>query len=511
MPHPLSRLKPTTVFDYFYQITQIPRPSKKEHKMRTFVKDFASTHGLESAEDEAGNIVIYKKPFRGYDKRPSVLLQGHLDMVCEKTPDTQIDFENDPITPRIDGTWVRASGTTLGADNGIALATMLSILADPTAKHGPLECLFTVDEETGLNGAKNVNPALIRSRILLNLDSEEEGVIFIGCAGGKDATLTYPVKWKTPDPERRALHVSVTSCTGGHSGMDIHLGRANAIKCLARVLWSVAHDPGIRLASIRGGNLRNAIPRDAEAVIVVRPEELPLVKLRLSSAIEPIVPVYASTDPNMTIRFEDCELPPRVLKKGPTDAIINLLHVLPHGVQAMSKDIPGVVETSLNLATVETRDDAVVIGSSQRSSIEAEKRNLNSRVRAAAELIGCDVVESDGYPGWQPDPNSAVLAVAKNVFQTIYRREPLVTAIHAGLECGLLKEKFPDMDMISFGPTIMGAHSPDERLLIPTVEPFYRATLAILESIGNASLQKKPAAVRSRNPVRRTKKTRSKK
>lgn len=504
MPHPLSRLKPAAVFDYFYQITQIPRPSKKEDRMRTFVKDFAVAQGLEFAEDDAGNVVIRKNPYRGFEKRPSVLLQGHLDMVCEKTPDTKIDFDNDPITPRVDGTWVRASGTTLGADNGIALATMMAILADPTAKHGPLECLLTVDEETGLNGAKNVNPALIRSRILLNLDSEEEGVIFVGCAGGKDATMTYPVRWKTPDPERRALRVSVTGCTGGHSGMDIHLGRANAIQCLARVLWPVVREPGIRLASVHGGNLRNAIPRDAEAVIVVRPEDLPLVKMRLTAAIEPIPPVYASTDPNMAIRFEDCELPQRVLKKGPTDSVLNLLYVLPHGVQAMSKELPGVVETSLNLATVETRDDAIVIGSSQRSSIESEKRNLNGRVRAVAELIGCDVAESDGYPGWQPDMNSAVLAVAHNVFRKIYRREATVTAIHAGLECGLLKEKFPDMDMISFGPTIMGAHSPDERLLISTVEPFYRATLEILETIGSSGSSVKSS-------VRKPKKTKTRK
>ncbi len=498
--HPLSRLQPRDVFDYFYQITQIPRPSKKEGRMREFIKDFATSKGLAFAEDEAGNVVVYKKAYRGYERRPPVLLQGHLDMVCEKTPQTTIDFDNDPIKPRIDGKWVRATGTTLGADNGIALGTMMAILADPSAKHGPLECLFTVDEETGLNGAKNVNPALIQSRMLLNLDSEEEGVLFIGCAGGKDATLTYPVKWKSPDAQRMALKVTVSGCTGGHSGMEIHTERANAIKVLVRVLWAVGRNPGLRLSSIHGGNLRNAIPRDAEAIIVVRAEDLPLVKQRITDAAEPVSPTYSTTDPDMAIQFEDCALPPRVLKRGPTDSVLNLLHILPHGVLAMSKDVPGVVETSVNLATVETQDEAIVIGSSQRSAIESEKRNLNDRIRAAAELIGCDVVESDGYPGWRPDVHSKLLGVTRRVFKKIYRREPTVTAIHAGLECGLLKEKFPDMDMISFGPTIMGAHSPDERLLIPSVAPFYRATRAVLESIGGPQPKKK--SVRPKKSVK---------
>ncbi len=483
MKHPLEKLKPKSVFDYFFQITQIPRPSRHEEGARQFVQAFADAIGLRHAQDDIGNVVIYKPASRGYERCPSVLLQGHLDMVCEKDPDAKIDFLKDPIRPRVVGEWVRASGTTLGADNGIALAAMLAILADPKAVHGPLECLFTVDEETGLNGAKHVDANLIKSRMMLNLDSEDEGVIFIGCAGGRDATLQLPVKWKVPDPTRVALRIVVGGATGGHSGMDIHLGRANAIQCLTRVLRKLNQSPGTRIAMVRGGNLRNAIPRDAEATIIVQPEDIALAKQVITESAADILPLYIGTDPKLSIHFEEVALPARTLKRSQTDTLIHLMHALPHGVQAMSRDIPDVVETSVNFATVETRDGAIVLGLSHRSSIEAEKRNLLERTRAVADLAGCTVEESDGYPGWKPDVKSKLLDLARSVFEKTYKKSPTVTAIHAGLECGLLKEKFPDMDVISIGPTIRGAHSPEERLHIPSVEPFTRAVLEILKGV----------------------------
>jgi dipeptidase D len=481
--HVLSSLEPQKVFDYFYQITQVPRPSKKEEKIREYVIGMAKKLNREYQEDAAGNIVIRKPASQGCETSPAIVLQGHVDMVCEKTKETAIDFDNDPIQVRIDGEYVKATQTTLGADNGIAVATMLSILEDDTIKHGPLECLFTIDEETGLTGATKLDAKMLKGKYLINLDSEDEGMLFVGCAGAKDCLLTVPVKWKEMHHEDLLrLEIKVDGCVGGHSGLDIHLGRANAIKILARILWNLHNEFGIRICDIKGGTRRNAIPRDADAVIMIPTDELNSVRKRIQSMQKTIKAEFKSTDPNLKITFKDTtgQKSP-MLKRSQTTRLLNLLYALPHGVIRMSHDIDGLVETSVNLATVETNKTSFVIGSSHRSSVESEKRDIVDRVFAIGSLAEADVEETEGYPGWKPNMNSKVLKACKEVFIEVYGQEPKITAIHAGLECGIIGEKFSDMEMISFGPTIKNAHSPDECLHIPSVKPFYEAVLRVLE------------------------------
>lgn len=482
--HSLSGLEPRQVFDYFYQITQIPRPSKKEEKIRAYIIETAKKLNREIQEDATGNIVVRKPAAAGLESAPIVVLQGHLDMVCEKNKDVVMDFDNDPIRPRVDGDWVKATGTTLGADNGIAVATMLAILSDDSLVHGPLEMLFTIDEETGLTGATHLDPKILKARCLINLDSEEEGVLFVGCAGAKDATITFPVKWKDTHAGVTALQIKVEGAMGGHSGLDIHLGRANAIKILVRILWSLHRSYGFRLAHLHGGSKRNAIPREAEAVLTVSTEDVTSLKKDFQRLQKAIKPVYHSTDPYLKITLSETPAEKlHVMKKSQTGVLINLLNGLPHGVMAMSRALPGLVETSVNLATIECTHTSILIGSNQRSFIETEKDALVDRVRAIAELAGAEMTQSEGYPGWKPDMNSKLLGIAKTTFQEMYGKEPHVTAIHAGLECGIIGEKFSGMEMISFGPTIQGAHSPDEGLFIPSVKPFYETTLKMLEKI----------------------------
>ncbi|MBX7151677.1 aminoacyl-histidine dipeptidase [bacterium] len=482
--HSLSGLEPRQVFDYFYQITQVPRPSKKEEKIRTYIIETAKKLNREIQEDTTGNIVVRKAASAGLENAPAVVLQGHLDMVCEKNKDVTMDFDKDPIRPRVDGEWIKATGTTLGADNGIAVATMLAILSDDSLVHGPLEMLFTIDEETGLTGATHLDPKMLKGRRLINLDSEEEGVLFVGCAGAKDATITFPVKWKDVHDGMTALQIKVEGAVGGHSGLDIHLGRANAIKILARILWSLHRSYSFRLSHLHGGSKRNAIPREAEAVLAISNEDVASFKKDFQRLQKAIKPVYHSTDPHLKMTLTETSTEkPHVMKKSQTAVLINLLHALPHGVMAMSKELSGLVETSVNLATIEMTHTSILIGSNQRSFIETEKDALVDRVRATAELAGAEMTQSEGYPGWKPDMKSKVLGIAKTTFQAMYGKEPHVTAIHAGLECGIIGEKFSGMEMISFGPTIQGAHSPDESLFIPSVKPFYEATLKMLEKL----------------------------
>jgi len=484
MPHVLSDLQPQKVFDYFYQITQVPRPSKKEEKIRAYIVQLAKSMGYPFKEDASGNIIVRKPASKGREKSSAVVLQGHLDMVCEKANDLNFDFDNESLKVRVDGEWVKATGTTLGADNGIAVAAMLAILEDKKLLHGPLELLFTIDEETGLTGANRLEPKMLKGKYLLNLDSEDEGVLFVGCAGGKDATLALPVKWKDADRADAAVEIKVEGCTGGHSGLDIHLGRANAIKILTRVLWNLYQEFGLRISDIHGGSKRNAIPREASAVITVNAEKLPLFLKSFQKLQKTIKPVYQNTDPNLSISL--MEKPERVkytIKKTQTATLLNLLNAMPHGVLAMSFDIPGLVETSVNLATIECSKHSIVLGSNQRSSIESEKRELMDRILSVAELAGATVEESDGYPGWKPNMESRILALARETFEEIFGKEPHVTAVHAGLECGIIGSKFPEMEMISFGPTIKNAHSPDECLHIPTVKPFYNAIIRMLEKL----------------------------
>ena len=483
--HVLSQLEPQKVFDYFYQITQIPRPSKKEEKIREFVLGTAKRMNREFQEDPAGNIVIRKPASQGFETSPTVILQGHVDMVCEKSKDSNFDFDNDPIQVKVEGEHIKATQTTLGADNGVGVAAMLAILEDDTLKHGPLELLFTIDEETGLTGATKLDPKMLRGRYLLNLDSEDEGVLFVGCAGAKDCVITLPVKWKeTHHEDLLQLSIKVDGCVGGHSGLDINLGRANAIKLLTRILWNLHNEFSIRICDIRGGTLRNAIPRDADAVVMIPTDELNSVRKRIQSLQKAIKAEYKSTDPNLKVAYKEmANQRSPMMKKSQTTGLLNLLYALPHGVISMSHDISGLVETSVNLATLETNKTSIVIGSSHRSSVESMKRDIVDRVFAIASLAAADVEETEGYPGWKPNMNSKVLKACMEIFSDIYGTEPAVTAIHAGLECGIIGEKFSDMEMISFGPTIKNAHSPDEYLSIPSVKPFYESILKTLEKL----------------------------
>jgi dipeptidase D len=485
--HVLSPLAPQKVFDYFYHISQIPRPSKREEKIRAYILDVAKKLNREWLQDAAGNIVIRKSAKPGYESEPIIILQGHVDMVCEKTSDHPFDFDHDSLQIRMDGDWIRATHTTLGADNGIAVATMLAILEDESLTHGPLELLFTVDEETGLTGATKLDPKIIKGNWLINLDSEEEGQLFVGCAGAKDCVITVPVKWKEADDEGAQMEITVEGCVGGHSGLDIHWGRANAIKVLARLLWNLVNEFSIRMSDIHGGSLRNAIPRDAHAVIMVPQNEIAGIKKRIQNLQRTIQSEYRMTDPHLKISIKDMpNQKSQVMKKSQAEKILDLLYALPNGVLAMSPDISGLVETSANLATLETNRTSVVIGISHRSSVESRKRDLVDRVLALTRLADTKAEETEGYPGWKPNLHSKILSVTKEVFTEIYGKEPHVTAIHAGLECGIIGEKFPEMEMISFGPTIRNAHSPDECLYIPSVKPFYHCVLRILEKVAGS-------------------------
>jgi len=437
-------------------------------------------------EDECGNIVMQIPPKPGFEKSPTVILQSHVDMVCEKNKNTEHDFLNDPIVLVRDGEWIKAEGTTLGADNGIGAAAALAIATDDDFDHGPIELLFTVDEETGLTGANNLKKGFVTGNILLNLDTEEDGAFYVGCAGGMDTAGEYRIEYDKIPGGYQPFVIAISGLLGGHSGINIADGRANAIKLLAILLNRLSPlDP--KIGFISGGSKRNAIPREAEAVVFIneasesKAREI-INEYSLESLIE-----FSKTEKNSKITFEkkdssDPEIS-RVYSDSFSEKIVNVLLAMPHGVVSMSREIPGLVETSTNLATVVTEDDELKIGTSQRSSIESSKRNIASQVRAVFELSSAETKVGDGYPGWQPDMDSKVLKISKKVFSDLFSRDAEIKAVHAGLECGILAAKYPGMDMVSFGPTIEGAHSPDERVKIPDVEKFYRLLKSIIAEL----------------------------
>lgn len=478
----LSNLKPELLWHYFEQLCSYPRPSKKEQKVVQYVLNAIKELGLEYEQDSFGNILVKKPATPGYENRKKVCLQGHLDMVCEKNSDVQHDFENDPIQPFIDGDWVKAKGTTLGADNGIGVAAALAVMASKDIQHGPLEFLFTLDEETGLTGASNLKPGFVTAEILLNLDSEEDGSFYIGCSGGKDTEGKFFYKKENVPTDSLGYKIKVTGLKGGHSGLDIHLGRGNAIKILGRLLWNLQNQFDIRLAKIEGGSKRNAIPREAFAEIVVSKSKADELEGFVNYYNTVVKSENATVEPNLKVEFERTNLPEFVIDKSTQMNLLNALYALPHGVIKMSADLPDLVETSTNLATI-TFDDEIIVGTSQRSSVESEKEDVVVMNRCVFLLANAEVKHGDGYPGWKPDVNSEILKVMKDVYKNLYGKEPEVKAIHAGLECGIIKEKYPTMDMISFGPTIMGAHSPDEKVQISTVQKFYNLLLEVLKNI----------------------------
>ncbi len=478
-----EQLKPERLWHYFGAVLEIPRPSKKEEKIIAWLLEFGREHQLETLRDEIGNVVIRKPGTKGLENAPWVCLQGHVDMVCEKDSDRVHDFEKDPIDAYIEEGWVKARGTTLGADNGIAVAAMLALLEAKDIAHGPLECLFTIDEETGLTGAFGLDPGLLKSRILLNLDSEDDGEFFIGCAGGKDTVIELPVT-REPLPQGfTAYRLQVSGLTGGHSGDDIHKGRGNANKILNRFLWETAAQFGIRLATFEGGNLRNAIAREASGIFIVPDNKLGALKNYAEEYARLLKYEFRVTEPGLKIELETAHQPDFILSKVSQDQLLNSLYACPHGVIAWSQDIPNFVETSTNLASVKMHNGFFRIATSQRSSVESAKTDVCNMVAAVFSLTGAKITQSDGYPGWTPNPNSRVLELAVESWKELFGHEPVVRAIHAGLECGLIGDKYPGMDMISYGPTIRNPHSPGEKLEISTVGKFWTLTLDILKRI----------------------------
>lgn len=481
----IKNLEPQIVWKYFYDITQIPRPSKKEERILAYLLDFAKERGFETKQDEAGNILITKSATAGKENVPTVILQSHVDMVCEKNSDVVHDFDNDPIPTVIDGDWVRTKGTTLGADNGIGMAGALAVLASDNVAHGKIEALFTVDEETGLTGANMLAPDLLTGDILLNLDTDEEGDLYIGCAGGRGTRAYFEYKEKEVPKGYFWFKVQVRGLRGGHSGSDIDKGLGNANKILARYLYSLIDKKyKLTISEIAGGNLHNAIAREAYAVVGVKQSYKEDVRVKLNVLIAELENEYKNIEPNLELHLESVAKPQQVMKRDSGRKLIKALYACPHGVIGMSHEIEGLVETSTNLASIKMLENKTIeVGTSQRSSVESKKHDIVNMVSSVFDLAGADVVNSDGYPGWQPNMDSKILQVAKDVYQKLYGKTPGVKAIHAGLECGLFLEKYPNLDMISFGPDITDAHSPDESMNIPSVEKFWNFLVGILESI----------------------------
>lgn len=478
----IKDIEPQELWSQFEKICDIPHPSGKEGKIGAFLMEFGKSHGFETEMDEVGNVLIRKNATQGRENAPSVLLQAHMDMVCEKNAGTEHDFDNDPIQTIVEGDWLKAKGTTLGADDGIGVAAMLAVLESKEIKHGPLECLITVDEERGLTGAQHVKAGWIKSKTLVNLDSEQDGHFCIGCAGGIDTVATFDIK-KTSAPQKAFfLKIFVKGLLGGHSGDDINKGRGNAIKILSRFLWNESQKYPIHISEIEGGNLHNAIPREAHATICVDWEKKEDIRVALNHYISTIEAEYP-TEKDLVIDLESTEPEKEVFERELTDRLITALYACPHGVIDMSKEIEGLPETSTNLASVKMKEGKIIVATSQRSSVNSKKHDIKDRVEAVFALAGATVKHSDGYPGWKPNMNSKVKKIVADSYEKLFGVKPVVGAIHAGLECGLIIEKYPDMDMISIGPTIIGNHSPAERCEIPTVGKFWKHLIFILENI----------------------------
>ncbi len=477
----ISEWEPHALWAHFDEILKIPRASKDEGQIRQYVLGVAERNGLEAKVDGSGNVVVRKPGSPGHENAAATILQSHLDMVQEKNSDVEHDFETDAIAPVKDGAYLKADGTTLGSDNGIGVAAMLALMEDQEAEHGPLEFLFTVDEETGLTGAAGLGDDMLAGRQLLNLDSEEEGIITIGCAGGGDTHLQLPMAEERA--EGSAVHIVIQGLKGGHSGVDIHLQRANAIKVLSRALYAAWLEEPFRVADLSGGNAHNAIPREASATVVLKGEkEVARFRGRLEEELDTIVHESSTVDPGMTFEVTEVSTPPTVWDEVTTRRGLALLTTLPHGVVRMSPDIPGLVETSTNLAVAARRNGDLDILLSSRSSVESALRALRQRIRSAGSLAGAEAEEEDAYPGWEPDVGSRLLGVVKEVYAE-HLGEPEVGAIHAGLECGIIGEKYDGMDMVSFGPQIEFPHSPDERVKIDSVQSFYVVLRALLERL----------------------------
>lgn len=483
MADAIEGLTPPLVWKYFAALSRIPRCSKHEQNAAKFVLDTAKKLGLQARQDRAGNVVVRKPASAGRERVKSVCLQGHLDMVCEKNAGTVHDFSKDPIELVRKGNLLMANGTTLGADNGIAVATNLAIMEEKSLQHGPLELLFTVDEETGLTGAKSLEPGFVESRTLMNLDSEEEGALYVGCSGGQDTTGTWTVEFEPAPAGLLPLEVRVTGLQGGHSGLEIDKGRGNALKIITRPLIALG-DLGARLSKIDGGNKRNAIPREAQALLLVPKGKMEAAKALIGEWNTIVRAELQSAEPDLQLTATEPKVRKgSVMKKKYQKQIASVLLALPHGVTKMSADISWLVETSTNLAVITTAGKKVSVATSQRSSVASEIREIAQTVRTIFEMGGAEVTQGDGYPGWKPNMDSPILKLAVKTYEELYGKTPATKAVHAGLECGIIGEKYPGMDMVSFGPTLEGVHSPDEKMHIDTVPKFWNFLTGILKKV----------------------------
>ena len=481
MKNELANLEPKPLWGYFMELCTIPRASGKTQAVQAWLLAFAKSRQLIARQDAVGNILILKPATKGKEQSPCVILQSHMDMVCEKNADSTHNFDTDSIQPWIDGEWLKAKGTTLGADNGMGIAAQLAVLDSDSLVHGPIECLFTVDEETGLTGAFGLEKGFLGGSRLLNLDSEEAGELFIGCAGGMNSSFTFHFQTEPAPAKYFYFKATVKGLTGGHSGDDIDKGRGNANHLLARFLWDELVASDLRLVSLTGGNLSNAIPREATCIAGIPWDEKESVRVRLNCLQADLEEEFASFEPNIELVLESVPTPKEVLLKSDSNRLIKVLYGCPIGVQAMSNAIPGLVDTSLNLASIKpTGFNEWTIVTSQRSSFESAKNALSARLEALFSLAGMRASHGDGYPGWAPNPNSVLLKEVEAAYISLFGEAPKVKAIHAGLECGLFLEKYPHLDMVSFGPTMRGVHSPDERVHIPAVESYWKLLVEAL-------------------------------
>ncbi|MFN0189877.1 MAG: aminoacyl-histidine dipeptidase [Bacteroidia bacterium] len=483
MSSEIRQLQPQSLWNHFVDLNAVPRPSKKEERVIEFMKNFGTQLGLETFEDDIRNVIIRKPATKGMENRKTIVLQSHLDMVHQKNNDTVFNFDEEGINMIIDGDWVRANGTTLGADNGIGVATIMAILASNDIPHPAIDALFTIDEETGMTGALNLKGGILKGEILLNLDTEQDDEIDIGCAGGIDVTAKRSYQEENVPADHIGYTLTVSGLMGGHSGMDIHKGLGNANKLMNRILYALSNEYNAKVASINGGSLRNAIPRESVAVVTIaKVNESQMVTL-VSSLSEEIKAEYITMEPGLNITLVSVSAPNKVMKADDQTRILNAIYASNNGVYRMSADIPDLVETSNNVARVLVENGELMIGCLTRSSVESSKMDLANALCAAFELAGCNVVLSGSYPGWTPNVHSPILKTMEGLYEKLFNEKPKVVACHAGLECGILGANYPGMDMISFGPTILGAHSPDERVSISSVQKYWKFVLEILKEI----------------------------
>jgi dipeptidase D len=479
----IRQLEPTALWTHFAALNAVPRPSKKETKVIAFIRKFGEDLKLETLEDAVGNVIIRKPATKGKEDRPTIVLQSHLDMVHQKNAATQFDFDKEGIRMVLDKDWVSADGTTLGADNGIGVAAIMALLGSTDIPHPPLEALFTIDEETGMTGAMALEGGLLHGKYMLNLDTEDDRELTIGCAGGVDVTATgiYPIEHVPAGSS--AFRLGVTGLTGGHSGMDIHLGRGNANKLMNRLLHEATSKLGLRVASMDGGSLRNAIPRESFSIVLVPDSQEAGLRKLISNQTRILQEEYKKTDPGLQIQLEPADLPDGLMSDEFHADLLRAIYACPNGIHRMSPDIDGLVQTSNNLARVIAGEGKYTVMCLTRSSVESEKFDLAEAIRSTFELVGADVAFEGSYPGWTPRPEAAIVTLMTKLYKDLYKEEPHVNACHAGLECGILGQNYPKMEMISFGPNIRGAHSPDEKVQVSSVQKFWQFLTTTLDKV----------------------------